>query len=392
MINTPYYCKSRSLDLYVGAAAGKMISVVAAMHAVELNAYLVTLPVLRAEDSVRYQNSGFSRKDGVPVLFLASHANKWLRFFFGLWGFAKFALTRVNSTDRVIVYNHKIEYISALIVLNFRKIPVFQDIEDVPIREEKGLKGFLNHIGYKLVSRLTSERKITVSHQIAENEKISDYLPVYGVFSSVDNHPSEKLKSSSSFLDQPLRIHYGGTLQHTTGIDLFVDAVLLLERQINLEKFYFCFIVTGVGRLETIRALQFKLRSERIRIEIHKSLSRKDYLALLRSCHASLSLRLPSASISATTFPSKVIEIVSNHVALISTKVSDVPLIFDESNSFLLDEATSNELATLFQQIARSPEILRQKADAGYLLAQERFSPSAVGQSLASFLGARSSD
>lgn len=391
MINTPCYCKSRSLDLYVGAAAVKMIGVVAALRAVHLYAYLVTLPILGAVDRVRYQNCGFSRKEGVPVFYLATHANKLLRFFFGLWGFGKFALTRVNSTDSVIVYNHKIEYIPALIVLNFRKIPVFQDIEDMPIREEKGLRAFLNDISYKLVSCLTSARKITVSHQIAENEKISDYLPVYGIFSSDDNHLSEKLKSSSNFLNQPLRIHYGGTLQHTTGIDLFVDSVLLLESQIYLEKFSFCFVVTGIGELEKIRALQSRLKSERIRIEIHKSLSSEDYQMLLRSCHASLSLKLPSASISATTFPSKVIEIVSNHVALISTKVSDVPLIFDESNSFLLDEATSNELATLFQQMARSPEILRQRAGAGYLLAQERFSPEAVGQSLATFLGVRGS-
>lgn len=389
LINTPHYCKSRALDLYVGAAAGKMMGVIAAMHAVRLYAYLVTLPVLRAEDSVRYQNSCFSTKDGVPVLFLETHANKWLRFFFGLFGFAKFALTRVNSTDRVIVYNYRIEYILALIVLNFRRIRVFQDIEDLPIKEEKWPSGLLNYIGYKLVSLLTIKRKITVSHQIAESEEISDYLPVYGVFPSVNKHLPEKVKTKSKSMKGTLRIHYGGTLQETTGIDLFVTSVLLLESQIDLNKLHFCFVVTGVGELEKVRSLRTSLRSEFIRIEIHESVSREDYLALLRSCHASLALKVPSANISLTTFPSKVIEIVSNYVALVSTKVSDVPLIFDESNSFLLDEATPIELTSVFLKMARSPEIVLQRAYAGYLLAQERFSPEAVGQSLATFLGVR---
>ena len=58
----------------------------------------------------------------------------------------------------------------------------------------------------------------------------------------------------------------------------------------------------------------------------------------------------------ATTFPSKVIELAAHGLLVVSTRVSDVPDIFDESTAFLLKEATPLNLANVMLDIANYPE------------------------------------
>lgn len=384
MVNTPAYCASRGLDLYVGAAAGKMMGVLLALRSVGLRAWLVTLPILNGRASPGLQAAGVGRD--IPSFHLGSCRSPWLRRAWGAVGFLRFSLSRVRSHDRVIVYNHALEYLPALIVLALRGVVVFHDIEDLPRRDERGIRGLFNRLGFWVTHRLTSSRKLVASCQIGERVNIPRYLPVYGLFSGQPAFNASHSKWSNLSEGQPLRVHYGGTLAQETGLDLFLAAVQILSRGEVQDGPAVTLCVTGAGDLDRIREVGSSLAGGRLQLEVYNAVSREAYLELLGSCHASLALKLSTSSLASTTFPSKVIEIASHGLALVSTRVSDVPLIFDEGAAFLLESESPEALAGLLQTMSRSPAEVVRRAEAGHRLVRERFSDRVVGDALNRFL------
>jgi glycosyltransferase involved in cell wall biosynthesis len=89
----------------------------------------------------------------------------------------------------------------------------------------------------------------------------------------------------------------------------------------------------------------------------------------------------------ATTFPSKVVEMAAYGLLVVSTRVSDVPLLFDDSSAELLSEASPAALASVFARVIEDPGGARHRADRGLAMIRERFSSAAVGRQMAQFLG-----
>jgi glycosyltransferase involved in cell wall biosynthesis len=171
-----------------------------------------------------------------------------------------------------------------------------------------------------------------------------------------------------------------------TGLDLFCAAIARLDGMERSIGRRIEFIVTGVGDLNRICDLASALRSDWLHIEMHQGIARGLYFDLLDGCHASLSLRSPESEYSSTTFPSKVIEITSRGLALVSTRVSDVADIFTDDTAWLLPRFSDQAFSDILREMARNPAEVRRRADAGQVLARARFAPLAVGRALAEFL------
>lgn len=383
MVCTSSYVTAIKEDAFVGAASGKISSVVSALRLAGHNAVMVSLPFLGR--GTRRQPSRLCRGDGFPALFLSVHRSSITRKVFGIITLACFALRRVRPSDTILFYNHAVEYLLALLILRFRGVSVFQDIEDMPISADRGMRGLLNRFGFNVMFALTSTRKVTVSNQVGNALHLSDFLAIQGVASETDaERCSEKWAQLEA--DAPLRVHYGGSLMVATGLDLFCTAIERLDAASRPNDKIIEFIVTGIGDVERIYDLASALRSDRLRIEVHQEVSRSAYLKLLNSCHVSLSLRSPVSEISCTTFPSKVIEITSHAIALIATRVSDVGDIFNDDEAWLLPHFTPQALTDILLEMARNPADVRRRADAGKAKARLRFSSLSVGSALAEFL------
>jgi glycosyltransferase involved in cell wall biosynthesis len=379
-----YACKIRE-ELFVGAAANKMAAVVSALRQVGRRGVLVSLPFVTRGPT--RQPGLITRKDGFPACFLPVHRSAVLRKIFGSLALGRFALRHVQQRDIVLVYNHGIEYIFCLLILRLRKIAVFQDIEDVPTGAESGLRGILNAIAFRITFAVTSPRKVTVSNQVGRNLALADFLALQGVAAS-PAQPCDKTRRAAFASDGPFRVHYGGTLIPATGLDLFCATLLELEARSELLDRHIEVVVTGAGDLDRLQDLACRLRSGRLRLQLHREIDRAGYFGLLNSCHASLSLKIPDAELAQTTFPSKVIEITSHGLALISTRVSDVEEIFSEDEIWLLRGIDPLELADNIITMAANPDLVRDRAMAGQARTQERFAPTSVGRMLAAFLEA----
>lgn len=383
MVCTSRYLERSGRQGTVGAASGKMHSIVSALRLVERRAFLISLPFVVGGSG---RVPGLRVKDGsVPAIFLPAYRPPTQRKLFGALALAWFALRRVRSQDTVLVYNHAVEYLLALLILRSRGVKIVQDIEDLPIRSETGMRGLFNRLSFSMTRKLTAAETVTVSNQMGGDLGLDKFLAVHGVASVVADDQSKKkwakLSSGGS-----LRVHFGGSMASSTGLRIFYDAVRYISEDASQLGRELNFVVTGFGELDQIKALAAQLHGGTVQIEVLDDLSRSDYVRTLQSCHASLSLKDPASDIASTTFPSKVIEITSFGLSLVASQVSDVSVLFDDDSAWLLPEYDHQTLADILIEMTKDPQAVRRRAEAGKAVAMDRFSPFIVGQELAEFL------
>lgn len=383
MICTDAYLKATGESAFIGAASGKMGSIVAALRLAGQRAVLVSLPFIGKAG--RRQPGRLCWADGFPALFLPVSRSPVVRKVFGPFVLAWFALRRVKPHDTVLFYNHAPEYILALLCLHFRRVSVFHDIEDVPLSSEEGLRGLLNRLSFKIMFAISSQRKVTVSNQVAKRLGITHFFAVQGVATDANLFSNER-KWQSLERGAPLRVHYGGSLTVSTGVELFCSTVMLLDKMIVPPGIRIDFIVTGMGEISRIREMGTSIESDWLRMEVHQEIERSTYLGIIDTCHVSMSLKSPESEIACTTFPSKVIEITSRGVALISSPISDISEIFSDDDVWLLPRFNERMLSSILIQMARCPQEVRRRAAAGQLVARDRFGSLEVGRKLARYL------
>lgn len=383
MVCTDAYVSVTGEEAFIGAASGKMSAVVSALRLTGRRSFLVSLPFVTQGPDV--QTGRVCHADGFPAYFLPTRRKAMARKFYGIFAFAWFAIRRVRRRDIVLFYNHAIEYALALIILRLRRITVFQDIEDVPTVADRGLRGKLDKLGFALMKNLSSRRKVTVSNQVGRTLGLIDYKAVQGIAAQNSFASSEdrwELLNGGA----PLRVHFGGTLVASTGLELFYSALKQLDaKAVELGR-DITFVLSGTGDLTSIKVIAEDVKSARIQFELHLGVDRQSYFSLLDRCHVGLSLKSPYAELANSTFPSKVIEISSRGLALVSSRVSDVDEIFDGDEAWLLSQFNATELVEVLIYMANNPNEVRKRAVAGMARARELFDPLSVGRSLSAFL------
>ena len=362
MIVTDAYGQTVGAKTFTGAASNKMIAIAKAMRNQGEDATIISMPFVGAAASRFFMPSVWLEDGGVPIEFLSTYRSSVLRKLHGTLVFGIRAFS-IEKNAKVIVYNHSMEYLIALLVLRLRSIPVVHDIEDAPTIDERGLKKFLSYFSFLLTNLLTLKKKMVVADHVAKKLNIHDYVVIPGVAVEpvhINPHKWNNFKNGGALI-----LHFGGTLNRSTGIDLFCDAIKILSVSQLLMNSAIEFNVTGIGELGKIKTLQQAVHgSSKIRVNLHMKLNKVEYQKLFGQSHGSLSLRDPLADYSNTTFPSKVIEITSNGLALISSKQGDVQKIYSNESALFIERYDPECLASLIISIAsnsRDTEIVASK-------------------------------
>lgn len=385
MITTDAYGRAIGDKTYAGAATRKMLLVARALRSVGHRPIVVSLPFVGTRAARASYGRVLTSDGGVLAVFLATLRSRVLRKLVGPLVLAGFAWYRVDRRDSVIVYNHAVEYIPALVVLRIKGVHTVQDIEDAPTAKERGARGLANRLSFAVTFRLTIRRKMVVANHVAEDLGLEDYVVVRGVAAQEveAKHRPDVQKWDRLRAGQALKVHFGGTLIAETGIDLFCGAVEQLAEATDQFRRPIIFAITGVGELDKIRDLKAKVGTNaKIGIELQAELGKTDYLALVDGCHVSLSLKRPGSEMGRTTFPSKVIEITASGLALVSARLGDVVEIFDEESAFFLDTYKPADLAALIAGMAGDPEHVERVARAGQAACKRSFSPETVGHDM----------
>lgn len=387
MITTESYGAAVGENVFSGAGERKMTSVTRAMRCAGLRAVVLSIPFvgMKAKRSIYWQPVVIN-DEGAPAVFLPTAKSTYLRKILGPVILTAFAIQSIRPGDRVIFYNHAIEFLLVLVWLKFTGIKMYLDIEDAPGGDESGLRGILSRFSFAIMFGATENRKMVVADNVARALDLDDYVVVRGVSSQsgyvasdVQTHKWQALHNGG-----PLLLHFGGTLLRDTGVDLFCEAVEALARHDKGLAREVVFKVTGVGELQKIRALQSKIDgNETVRVQLRAGLSRAEYMNEISNCHGGLSLRDPGSHMAKRTFPSKVIEITTAGLGLIATDRGDVESLFNEKSAFLVPAFSPEALVEMIVKIAGNTRQLEHVARAGFDLCSRTFSLQAVGDDLA---------
>lgn len=366
-------------DMYVGAAARKVHAVCESLNNIGQPTVIVSSSYSRPSGSGFFQAL---RVRDVPYIRILSARSRLLKRLASAIGFLLFTMRRVRKQDRVLLYNFFPEYLPAAFYLWASGRRAILDVEDGPRSDEAGLRGLVNVVSFRAVRWLASTRFVTVSNVLAGQLGLERFHCVYGV---ANRRRTERRKPELSAANET-NVLYGGTIEEDTGLLLFSEAVKRLARDGGAGKIVFH--ITGSYDLEHISALRSEIADQDfVEIRAHQNLTAAAYNDLIENIvDVGLQLKLSGRSMSITTFPSKVVELLSAEIFVISTDVSDIAQLFDSQCMSILNADDAEELAGVLRWCASNPSARQTIAANGKRKADSLFAPDAVARGLKDFI------
>lgn len=357
------------------AATGKVARVCQAARLAGGDVCIISLGRGRARGTGRRYPACAGRIQGVSALYLPfldkpvlSHLDNILSLLL--------LMLRVSDRRSVLVfYNFTFHYLLALVVCRLLGRRCILDIEDGFRTDDRDLRASANLFLLKTYNLFCNGGAMLASRSLGEQAAVSNSYVCYGVC---------EVHQAPRPWGEPLQVLLGGSLLVDTGADLFVHALRLMRdtRPELLRRLKFA--VTGfgdrAGMIESLAAGEM-----RDFLVFHGKVSSARYREIMDESHLGLCLKLPSSSMGATTFPSKVVELASFGLLVVSTRVSDVPLLFDQETALLLEEATPEALVSALLRAVEDPARFRGVALAGQRRVADVLSARRVGAEVLRF-------
>jgi len=383
----PSYNKLFSQSFLVGAASNKVEGLAQALNLKRNNIVVVSAPVVTNSKKriffpmCNFLERGFSCK-------YASVISLWgINRVFSMLSLLYFIPGIIKSKPKVIFYNYYPEYLLFALVLNFfiPRSDIYLDIEDAPRGDSNSFRDRVNGFSLSLLRRISNSRLLCVSSEVAKGMGAFDSCIVNGIARQVD------LKRADVLLSETVTVHYGGLINRETGVDIFIGALKLISEEYSQYSGRLKFVVTGYGDLSDLNDFLQSPNYSNIKVYFKPNVSKLDYDLILKNSDVGLSLRVSDSGYANTTFPSKVIEIASAGLLLVTTCVSDIETIFDTDSAVFLREQTAKELAKIFVSIVSDRGRFKLVASNGQVAVNNKFSLESIGKSLDDFIYERGS-
>ena len=347
--------QQREISTDSPAATGKVARICKAARDAGGDVWIISLGRGRTRGTGRRYGATAGRIGGGPALYLPFNDKPVLTHLDSILSLLTLVLRCTDRRSVLVFYNFTFHYLLALVVSRILGRRCILDIEDGFRTDDRSLRASANLFLLKTYNLFCNGGAMLASRALGEQSPLRASYVCYGV-SEVHQTPRQ--------WSGPLQVLLGGSLLVDTGAELFVEALRLL-RDIRPQALHrLKFVVTGFGdRAELIERLAGEEMGEFL--QFHGKVTGAQYREILRGSHLGLCLKLPSSSMGATTFPSKVVELASHGLLVVSTRVSDVPLLFDESTALLLDEATPAALVSALLCVVDDPERFHGVALAG---------------------------
>ena len=369
----------RSITTDSPAATNKVFALAGAMRGVGIRCTVLSLGRGRQNGTGSRHVATARRLEHGAILYAAFWQSPWLTH---LVSFVSLAWLLANLIRRhpalcVLAYNRSYHYLPALLMARLFGARVYLDLEDGYIFEGRGvIRHLKNAITRSLFGRLCPHGSMVANCALAEQLDRPPAMVCHGV-ASATQAPCQDWNSGR------LQVLFGGTLLEEVGCKLLLDALEILRRQHPEVTHEMYFVVTGRGPfVEAFRGLAAQAPEWLI---FGESLGRKAYLDVLNSSHVGLSLRLAEYEMGATTFPSKVVEYAEHGLLVLTTRASDVPVLFGEE-ALYLEQESSQALAALLASLPRLRESMRNTALRGRKRVLNACAPEVVGQGIRDML------
>jgi len=355
------------------AATKKVLGLCRAMH--EVGEDCIVLSMGRGRQSGSGERFLMFTKvlDGVDITYSAfwhipflTHLVTSMSLAISLW-----RLKRMKAV-KLLAYNRVWHYLPSLLLAKVLSIPCYLDLEDGWVSKKNISQKMLTYF-YDWACNAGS---LLACDALKEQVNTKNNLVCYGT-------SSVRVRHSTWRDEDKVQVLFGGTLCEGTGAHLFIEAIKILLQKNPLIAEKLQIVVVGFGEMAKSLEL-FSLKTSGL-VGFRGSVSNEQYTQLLQDSHIGLCLKLIVGPFNDSTFPSKVIEISSYGLLLISTSVSDVPKIFSSSNAILLRDDNPESLADALQWVVQHRLKAEDIAMKGGEMARECFSMEEVGLELVDF-------
>jgi hypothetical protein len=332
----------------------------------------------RQNGTGQYFSAHVKRVEGVPVIYVPFLDRPLLTHLVSMFALLPllFRLRQRGLRPVLLAYNRLVHYWLAMELSRWLGFRAFLDLEDGAI-DGSGprISQWLTSFKSARFDRICNSGAMLAASALARQYNGKNTVCCYGV---ADIAGGQRCIPEAG----ELTVHLGGTLQPSTGAQLLIDAIRCMREMPDAPKI--CFVVTGCGESADLLA---KLAEEGglPAVKFLGKVSRNTYRRVIGEAHVGLALKLQSGDLADTTFPSKVIEISSIGMLLVTTRISDVPQLFGKEGAIYVDDETPAGLAKLFRSLDSERVALSQIASRGQMRVQEYCSSNEVGISLRNF-------
>lgn len=371
-------CAARNITTDSPAATRKVFQIASAMREAGTRVVVLSLGRGAQRGTGKWHRASARMVSGVPVVYAIFFDFPVLTHFVSLLSVAvlTWRLRHRAAARAVLIYNYLPHYLLALSLARWSGLRCYLDIEDGVTQGDRSLRGTVGRNLRKSLNCLCRDGALLATKALAPQYDGARTICCYGT--------AETVAATRSWAAPRLKVLIGGTLIRDTGSDLLAEAIRGMRETADPAFEALEFVVTGRGDgAQTLAALASA--SAVPRLTFCGSVKRAEYDRILGESHIGLCLKLPSSEIGNTTFPSKVIEITSSGLLLLSTRVSDVPILFDDTEAVFLDAEDPRQLAERLVAIVRNRAASEAIARMGQAKAATICGKTAVGRALHAF-------
>jgi glycosyltransferase involved in cell wall biosynthesis len=259
-------------------------------------------------------------------------------------------------------------------ILGFTKVLDLEDGE-ISSSHDKPLSLYANWIK-TLFDQMCNGGALLACSALTECTAVRPTLCYYGT--AVSDLSADRWKSKK------ISILMGGSLSADTGSELLVECIQLM-RKANIPAFSLLRIeVTGGGPcLDDFKFLAAEGGFPEV--IVHGRTTDVQYRNILQRCDVGLALKLNSGALANTTFPSKVVELASAGLLVITTDISDVRKVLGDG-AIYLEQDEPQKLADIFNHLVQQREKAEQCALLGMHNVTMTCAPKPSGEMVAAFI------
>jgi hypothetical protein len=306
------------------AAYNKVKNVSSAIKKSDVDISVVSISMGNSELHTKLENE-INNVNGVYYHYLNSYTKKIIKNVHSMFNLLIFLIKNRNKIKNIIFYNYQPEYFLTITAAWLLNKNIIIDVEDGVNTELLNMSFLFRMFLLKYYLLLAKGKLLTVSNNLLSLSSSDNKYICYGSIDEINNRTILK--------GEKIRLLYSGSMIEETGAEVVVNLLNIISENNELSK-KIEFNISGFGKYENI----FKEMSEKYKfLNYHGRLSSLEYEKMLTRIDASLVLKTAKSSMGRTTFPSKIIEFSSNGFLIITTKVSDIPLIFDDSEVFFVE-------------------------------------------------------
>jgi len=283
------------------------------------NLHIISLGITNIHNSIRIFKPCKVTDRGYTIHFGVFIRLKIVRDIFSIFWAATKTIRLVKRNDVVIFYGWSSQYLLSLLICRIIRSKCVLDIEDGPPDKISSISTLIQITLFHIYNTLCKDGTVAAANNLLCYSKSKNQLTFYPV--------SKRYEMKKNYDSHICQIHFGGSLMKDTGLELLVETIEKLNQQKSISKNY-KFLITGYLSEQN----NYRKRLEQIdNVELLGNISFKQLSKELEKCIIGLSLKLPGTRFGNTTFPSKVVDIISRAMLLITTDISDIREIYGNS-------------------------------------------------------------